>query len=51
MSLLKLKFKTEKTHCRIQMSEHLLDEIKRYYEYAGFKKIDKFLEDCALRSS
>jgi hypothetical protein len=47
MSLLKPKFKTEKTHCRIQVSDHILDEIKRYCEYADFKKIDEFLEETA----
>jgi hypothetical protein len=47
MPIIKPKLKTEKTICRINIDEQILEEIKLYCEYAGFKKTDEFFEEAA----
>jgi hypothetical protein len=51
MSILKPKPTVERTQCRVSIDKQVLADVERYCEYANFKKIDEFFEDCALISS
>ncbi len=48
MSIIKPKPKQERTQIRIQIDAHILSDITRYCDYAGFKKQDEFFEEAAL---
>ncbi len=47
MSIIKPKPKQERTQVRIQIDAHILSDITRYCDYAGFKKQDEFFEEAA----
>jgi hypothetical protein len=48
MSIIKPKPKQEREQIRMQIDSHILSEVSRYCEYAGFKKQDEFFEEAAL---
>ena len=48
MPLIQPKQKREKTQVRINIDTKIAEEMKRYCEYAGFNKLDDFLEEAAL---
>lgn len=47
MPLLTPKQKTKKTTLRISLDQSILEEIEAYYTWAGFGKLDEFLEQAA----
>lgn len=47
MAIIKPKPKQESEKINIQMDVEILQDIKRYCQYAGFAKPDEFLEEAA----
>jgi hypothetical protein len=47
MSLIKPKPKIEKIQVRVNMDSLVVSDIKQYCKYAGFSKMDEFLEEAA----
>ncbi|MEO9205037.1 MAG: hypothetical protein ABI296_04880 [Gammaproteobacteria bacterium] len=48
MALLQPKQKREKTPLRFNIDANVAEEIRSYCDYAGFTKIEEFIEEAAL---